>query len=103
MRLKDDSVELKALSVPMLFALVVADQVYREHGYDCVVTSANDAHHSETSLHYAGEAVDLRTRMIESEDEQKQIRDQIKGKLNIDFDVVLESDHIHLEHQPRRR
>ena len=33
----------------------------------------------------------------------KKYQDDIKAKLNKDFDVILESDHIHLEYQPRKR
>lgn len=103
MRFKDHSIQPKSLSTQLLLAMIIANEVYLEHGYDCVITSLNDATHSLTSLHYAGEAVDLRTRMIPTQDEKVEVRDQIKARLTSDFDVILESDHIHIEHQPRRR
>jgi len=102
MMLKSDDVELKDLAPQLALALIMANEVYDEYGIDMVVTSANDSNHSGTSLHYSGQAVDLRTRTANSGDRQD-IRDKVKAKLNVDFDVILESDHIHLEYQPKRR
>jgi hypothetical protein len=81
-------------------AIVVAD-AYAEFGADCVITSAVDGQHSETSLHYAGQALDFRTWML-TETQQQELVAIVKERLGQDFDVVLETDHIHLELQPRR-
>lgn len=101
-RVKDDSVAVAHLGTGILFALMVADQVYSAYGYETVITSGNDATHSKTSLHYANQAVDLRTRHLRDSDKTK-IVDDIRNRLGQDFDVILETDHIHLECQPRRR
>ena len=101
-RVKDDSIEVAHLNTGILLALIVADQVYSAYGYETVITSGNDASHSKTSLHYANQAVDLRTRHLRDSDKTK-ISEDIKSRLGQDFDVVLETDHIHLECQPRRR
>ncbi len=53
------------------------------------------------SLHYAGAAIDIRTRDIPLADVQKLIA-RIKACLGEDFDVVLETDHLHLEYQPKQ-
>ena len=79
------------------------NQQYHQYETNLVVTSCNDGHHSLTSLHYSGNAVDLRTRNLPDNITGHIVRDEIKKNLNIDYDVVLESDHIHLEYQPRRR
>ena len=102
MELKSDTVSFQSLAPQLVLALVVANEVYNEYGVELVITSANDSGHGPSSLHYAGAAVDLRTRTLKEEDRQE-VRDKIQEKLNIDFDVVLESDHIHLEYQPKRR
>ncbi len=99
--LKDDSVNPANLSPQLLFGLIVANQVYEEYQYGCHITSLNDATHSRTSLHYRGDAADLRTRHMADEDKQL-VRDEIKKRLNVHWDVILEGDHIHLEFQPRR-
>lgn len=103
MRVKDDTVEMAALQPAMYWALRVAEDVYQRHGVeDMVITSARDGHHSLTSLHEAGAAVDLRTNNA-PEGKRQPIADAIKHRLGLDFDVLFEGDHIHIELQPRRR
>lgn len=102
MRFKDNSVEPKDLSVQLLVALISADQVYQGYGAEVVITSLNDAIHSETSLHYVGQAVDIRIWNLKGVT-ASQVAEEIKKRLTIDYDVVVESDHIHIEYQPRRR
>lgn len=103
MRIKDDSVEVAGIRPELMFGLYVADEVYRSVGVDMVVTSITDGRHSLTSLHYAGQAADIRIRNLPPNTSPATIAKEIKSRLNIDFDVVVEPDHIHLEYQPRRR
>ena len=99
--LKDNSVKLPT-GIALMFAMTVVDQIYEANGVETtVITSGQDGKHSLTSLHYAGQAFDVRTWNIPKGISPKDIVRQIKAKLNIHFDVVLESDHIHVEFQPR--
>ena len=101
MRVKDDSISLLGLSVQAYFAMNVADQVAKEHGQELVITSGSEAiKHSITSLHFSGDAFDMRTRFW-SASEVKQVRDEIAARLGRHFDVVIEGDHIHIEYQPK--
>ena len=100
MKLKHN-VRPQSLCPEIVLAIIVADSVYRANDAELVVTSLNDSTHSTTSLHYAGAAVDLRTRNIPGPIREV-IREQIDDRLTYDYDVVLESDHIHIEYQPRR-
>ena len=102
MKLKSDNVSLQNLAPQLVLALWMANEVYDEHNTEMVITSVNDSRHSTTSLHYAGCAVDLRTRTL-PEGTAGDVARAIKAKLTKDFDVILESDHIHLEYQPRGR
>jgi len=86
----------------ILLAVMVADSVYHAFGHECVVTSLLDGTHSRTSLHYTGCAVDLRTRNVPSVEQQQKITEALRKALTADYDVVLESDHIHIEYQPKR-
>lgn len=88
----------------LLLALMVADQVWRNHGQELVVTSLNDSRHSRTSLHYAGAAADLRTHYF-TDKIKALVAAELREALgqNPDYDVVLESDHIHIEFQPKLR
>lgn len=74
-------------------------KAFRAHGYEAVCTSANDGTHSDGSLHYVGKALDLRSRHIPME-EQQLILKSLRDTLGADWDVILESDHYHLEYDP---
>jgi len=105
MRLKDDSVELFGIRSEVVFALYVADEVYKELGVKegIVVTSGTDGKHSLTSLHYSGNAADIRTNTLPATASPATAAKMIKERLNVDFDVVVEPTHIHIEYQPRYR
>lgn len=102
MRIKDDSVETYGMRSELLFALVVANDLYAAKGEPLVVTSISDGRHSETSLHYTGCAADLRTWMF-TDEEKHQLALDLKARLNQDYDVIVEATHLHVEYQPRRR
>lgn len=86
----------------LTIGLMAADGVFSKYRHTMTITSLNDSRHSETSLHYSGAAADLRTRDLPDQETKQAIRDEIKEALTSDYDVILESDHIHLEYQPRR-
>lgn len=104
MRLKT-GVDISNIQPQIVFALIPADALYRDEGIECVITSGRDGKHSLTSLHYSGNAVDLRTRDLKVKDSflPSLIRDRLADRLGVDYDVILEKTHIHLEYQPRRR
>ena len=63
-----------------------------------VVTSAIEGKHSRKSKHYTGCAFDVRTHNL---DNPLSTRNALAGLLGSDFDVILESDHIHIEWDPK--
>ena len=85
----------------LTLAMIIANEVYRNHGYGCTITSGVEGTHSKASLHYSGCAFDTRTRDIEDWIVSS-IYSDIKDSLNDEYDVILESDHIHIEFQPKR-
>ena len=64
-----------------------------------IITSTTDGKHLPDSLHYKGLAVDLRTRDLSIEDKQLYFS-ALKFALRKLCDVVLETDHIHVEYSP---
>ena len=101
MRLKD-GVMLTGLRPEMAVALLCVADVYRTVVDRApVVTSALDCKHSRTSLHYVGQAIDLRIRDLPQTVHQS-LTDAIRKALSAEFDVVLEHTHIHVEYQPKR-
>ena len=96
-------VSANSIKPELLLALIVADGVYTKHGQELVVTSLNDGKHSKTSLHYCGFGADLRTRYFKNQAAKANVTKAIRLRLGIDYDVIVEKDHIHIEFQPRRR
>ena len=77
-------------------SLSVVDSIFKEFQNELVVTSGRDGHHMVTSLHYRGKAYDARTKNV-----LELLTKLIKDKLGSAYDVVLESDHIHIEFDPQ--
>lgn len=97
MKTKNESVKMnlkKEMSsvIPMIETYCKAVE---GESYEITVTSAKDGKHMRKSKHYTGEAIDIRTRDMK----YKQIvKNVLQLVLEPCFDVVLESDHIHIEY-----
>jgi hypothetical protein len=90
---------LRGLRVEALLAFMVASSVMADMQLpDCVLTCATDSQHMPGSLHYVGLAIDIRTAGVP---EPLKLVARLRTALNQEFDVVLESDHIHIEFQPK--
>ncbi len=97
MRIKE-GVRVYGIEGPLVLALVIADQLYWERAEELVVTSLMDGNHMRGSLHYVGLAGDLRL----PGSGIQELRDELAIRLGPDYDVVVESEHIHVEFQPKR-
>ena len=84
----------------LMLAVAICHEIYSKWECDCIITSMCDGRHSSGSLHYSGAAIDLRTRHI-TDTTADGITKELKNNLGVDFDVVLEDDHIHVEFQPK--
>ena len=96
MRIKDN-VGLYGITPAIVIALMIADDLYDSHGDDLMITSALDGHHMHASLHYVGAAVDIRLPSANAAER----RMDLLMRLGSEYDVVLEANHIHIEHQPK--
>lgn len=94
MKIKD-GVQMRAMSAQIALAICVADRLL---GGELVLTSVTDGVHSSGSLHYVGQAFDMRLPF-----KAAIFVEQLKEALGAEFDVVLEKDHIHVEFQPKGR
>lgn len=91
---------VRGMSPEICFALMVAQAVYAELGSaEFVVTECTGGVHRDGSLHNTGEAVDIRSRTFTHEEKQEAVR-LIQHRLRDQYDVVLETTHIHIEHDP---
>lgn len=93
-------VRVAGLSPEALLAIVVAESVYAESNETCVITSITDGQHKAGSLHHTGRAFDLRnpgdTSLVNP------IVATLRSRLGSDYDVIPETDHVHVEHDPKR-
>lgn len=65
------------------------------------VTSANDSQHMLGSLHYENKAFDLRIwNVVGGRAEVDRWAVRLRTALGYDYDVVVESDHLHVELDP---
>ncbi len=93
-------VDFSNLQPQMGLAAQVVTTVYDQLGYECTITSARDGKHGRRSLHYTGFAVDFRIRHIPKRERPALVWD-LRRALGDQFDVVLFSDHVHVEFDPR--
>ena len=99
LQLKNATVNLSGLCIETIHAIMQCLYVFKKLGYSTMtITSANDGDHKTRSLHYEGRAFDVRTRNVT---DVFALRDEIQELLGPDYDVILEVDHIHVEHDPR--
>ena len=93
-------VPLFGLQPDTLWAIDQCNAVYQSLEIDCVVTSTTDGKHMDDSRHYVGYAIDLRIWNIPA-DKVSIIHSKLKRALGSNYDVVLESDHFHVEFDPK--
>lgn len=97
MKLKQ-GVSLLGLTPQSCVGILVAYSIFREEGYDAVVTSGSEGSHKAKSKHYIGNAFDLRIGMVDA-DKRPPLVAKLAAALP-GFDVILEADHIHVEWDP---
>jgi len=77
-------------------ALGKVASLIESNGHDTFITSLRDGNHSSGSLHYDGLAFDLKHYSVTT-------IANIKLALGSDFDVIDESNHIHIEYDPKEK
>lgn len=64
---------------------------------EAIITSTNEGTHMPGSLHYANLAIDIRKHKGEGP-----FISHLIEKLGDNYDVVVKTDHIHIEYDPKR-
>ena len=80
-------------------SLRTVESIHLEYEIEAVITSTYEGNHGVGSLHYANQAYDLRRSPTQSD--HTVIVDILKSRLGINFDIVDESNHIHIEYDPK--
>ena len=87
---------------PVVFDMIAKCHPVMSRYGEFWVTSAKDGTHKETSLHYQGKAIDIRTRHMKPHEVLEAAQD-IKRALGPGYDVVIEHapPHLHIEYDPK--
>ncbi|MGH8652375.1 MAG: hypothetical protein ACREYE_09465 [Gammaproteobacteria bacterium] len=80
------------------FPIIVA--AYNDLEYECVLTEGCGGTHSTRSRHYDGLALDLRTNHMKA-DHRVELAMNLTTALGPEFQVILETDHLHVEYDPK--
>jgi hypothetical protein len=107
MKTKDNTISLAGLQLPMRKVLKVVDIVYKQHGQEAVITAGTEVVkddgkfiHSAGSFHPFGFALDFRTYYF-TQEEINLIKPLIQKALGEDYDVIFETNHFHIEYDPK--
>lgn len=95
-----NGVNVVGLQKEIIIALPTIDNVVSSEVSCLVITSALEGHHGKGSLHPLGYAIDIR---LPYKDELLNVKivNVLKIRLGKDYDVVLETNHIHIEFDPK--
>jgi hypothetical protein len=80
----------------------IVSRIFNTMGFESIITSGTEdpENHKRSSEHKKGDALDYRTRHV-SMTKHQALATQIRNALGKDFDVILESNHIHVEYDPK--
>jgi hypothetical protein len=92
-------VSLEVLTPQAVLAVCITASVVNRFGYGFTLTSGRDGRHIPGSLHAKGRAFDFRSRDI-PEGDREDLFSEVREALGPEFDVVVESDHVHVEWDP---
>ena len=92
---------IHGLRPEMVVALIIVKDAFISRGANCVITSGIEGRHGRGSLHLVGAALDFRTGSM-SREQVSEIATEIREGLGLDFDVVVEDTHLHVEWQPKQ-
>jgi hypothetical protein len=96
-----NGVSLSKLQGCMCVAVICANDFCNQINVPFFITSGNDGVHMDHSLHYDGLAIDIRTNTMT--DYQKNLCiSYLRERLDGCFDIILESDHIHIEYDENK-
>lgn len=104
-KIKQNNVDIAGLRPEMVIAWTIACFVFESFSVACRLTCGTDSVHGNGSKHYIGLAIDIGIKdeagVIFPAELCNNLWKQIKENLGSQFDVILESDHIHIEFDPK--
>lgn len=90
-------IDISRLKPPIRKKLNLISSIVNQYSEkELVITSTYEGTHSPGSLHYADLAIDIRRTT-----RQSIIINNLRQALGKNYDVILESTHVHIEYDPR--
>ena len=98
MKVKDSSIKIHGLQLPMRRVMKVCEVEYKKYGQDYIITAGLDGEHMAGSYHYFGYALDSRVYTLSLEDQNK-LAEEIRTQLGAAYTVLLHPDHhLHIQY-----
>ena len=96
-------VDVRGIGPEVMLGAVILSGVFWKHGIPTVITSCRDGKHKDKSLHYIGDAVDIRlpSRFNSTANIDLKLLGEAREALGEQYDLVMEADHLHLEFDPK--
>ena len=96
-------VSIRGIRPELVHAAVTAYVIYQQlpGKPELVITCCTDGEHGRKSLHYVGQAIDIRSRDMGIQVALDAVT-KLREALGHEFDAVTETDHIHIEYQPKQ-
>lgn len=98
--LRKKSATLEGVQWQMFEAAIEIEPIFKAAGSELTITSGTDGLHNSGSLHYSGLALDFRTRDL-NPSVVLRVAASCRTALGVEYDVVVEADHLHIEYQPK--
>lgn len=95
-----EGASVRGLKSCMVIVWLIVDSVYKKYGQNAVITSGSDGVHSKNSKHYTGEGLDFRIHYFDKSTQKKVYKEIVSHLDETKYDIILESDHIHIEYDP---
>ena len=88
----------------IIIGMMICHSIFTKKGVPFTITACRDGKHKVGSCHYSGDAVDIRlpSRYSPEEEIDLSVLVECREALGPNYDILLESDHIHLEYDPKQ-
>lgn len=101
-----EGAKIKGIQPEILVGLAIIDKVFTKYGIDLIITEGTGGVHMQGSLHYVGQALDIRSNRISDVTMKKAILNECQILLGDEYDMIIEdleqpNEHYHAEFQPK--
>ena len=93
---RKNSCRVGGIQPEMIIALLLIEPVLNDYEQELVWTEGTGGEHSDTSRHYLGFAVDVRTWKLQEDNTEDECADKLRTALGKEFRVIIHDTHFHV-------